>query len=104
MKSYPRNLEMILNIVYFYRYIKKGTALKNYAHIFAVMMRLRQLCCHRNLLPIEWQDINLNDLEDLVNELAEGWYPLFILHICTHIMFFKEHLTVFEDEYRPITT
>ena len=81
MKSCPRNLEMILNIVDFYRYIKRGTALKNYAHIFAVMMRLRQLCCHRNLLPIEWQDINLNDLEDLVNELAEGWY-LFIFNTC----------------------
>jgi len=37
-----------------------------------VMMRLRQLCCHRDLLPITWQDVNINDIEELVRELAEG--------------------------------
>ena len=36
------------------KYMKKGTLLKNYAHVFAVMMRLRQLCCHKELLPVKW--------------------------------------------------
>ena len=36
------------------------------------MMRLCQLCCHRDLLPIDWQDMNLNDIEDMVKLLAEG--------------------------------
>jgi SWI/SNF-related matrix-associated actin-dependent regulator of chromatin subfamily A3 len=31
--------------------MKRGTLLKNYAHVFALMLRLRQLCCHRELLP-----------------------------------------------------
>ena len=34
--------------------MRGGTLLKNYGHVFAVMMRLRQLCCHRELLPIKW--------------------------------------------------
>ena len=39
------------------RYQRKGTLLQNYAHVFAVMMRLRQLCCHKELLPIDWKVI-----------------------------------------------
>jgi len=54
------------------RYIRTNSALKNYAHIFAIMMRLRQLSCHRDLLPIQWQDVNLNDLESLINEIHQG--------------------------------
>ena len=30
------------------KYMRRGTLLKNYAHVFALMMRLRQLCCHRD--------------------------------------------------------
>ena len=44
------------------RYMRKGTLMNNYAHIFAIMMRLRQLCCHRELLPINWAGIDMNDL------------------------------------------
>jgi hypothetical protein len=29
--------------------------LRNYGHVFAVMMRLRQLCCHKELLPVKWK-------------------------------------------------
>jgi len=65
--AYQKKAKDIVN-----KYMKKGTALKNYAHIFAVMMRLRQLCCHRDLLPIDWQGVNINDIEALVAELAEG--------------------------------
>ena len=44
------------------RYMRKGTLMNNYAHIFAIMVRLRQLCCHRELLPINWAGIDMNDL------------------------------------------
>ena len=44
------------------RYMRKGTLMNNYAHLFAIMMRLRQLCCHRELLPINWAGIDMNDL------------------------------------------
>ena len=32
------------------RYHRRGVLLKNYAHIFAMMIRLRQLCCHRQIM------------------------------------------------------
>ena len=42
------------------QYQRKGELLRNYAHVFAVMMRLRQLCCHRELLDwIDWK-VSLN--------------------------------------------
>ena len=37
------------------KYQRKGTLLRNWAHVFAVMMRLRQLCCHRELVPLQWK-------------------------------------------------
>ena len=66
---------MYLKIIFlknYFRYIRTNSALKNYAHIFAIMMRLRQLSCHRDLLPIQWQDVNLNDLEAMIKELHQG--------------------------------
>ena len=48
------------------RYMRRGTLMRNYAHIFAVMMRLRQLCCHRELLPIVWQDVDINEIMTVV--------------------------------------
>ncbi|XP_026195328.1 helicase-like transcription factor [Anabas testudineus] len=32
------------------RYVAEGTVLSNYAHVLAILMRLRQLCCHPDLL------------------------------------------------------
>uniref|UniRef100_A0A7N6BLP8 Helicase-like transcription factor n=1 Tax=Anabas testudineus TaxID=64144 RepID=A0A7N6BLP8_ANATE len=32
------------------RYVSEGTVLSNYAHVLAILMRLRQLCCHPDLL------------------------------------------------------
>ena len=53
------------------RYQKRGTILKNYAHIFALMMRLRQLCCHRELIKeIDWNEA-LKDKENLLKMLDE---------------------------------
>ena len=36
------------------KYQRRGTLMKNYAHIFALMTRLRQLCCHPELVPVNW--------------------------------------------------
>jgi len=38
------------------RLLRRHALLKNYAHVFAIMMRLRQLCCHKELLPERWRD------------------------------------------------
>ncbi len=50
------------------KYMRKGvnSLLKNYAHVFAVMMRLRQLCCHRDLLPMQWHNLDMNELLEMV--------------------------------------
>jgi len=51
------------------RYLKRGELLRNYAHVFALMMRLRQICCHWEL----WKEVDWNDLfrnkENLAKEL-----------------------------------
>ena len=33
-----------------YRYMAVGTVLSNYADVLAILMRLRQHCCHSDLL------------------------------------------------------
>lgn len=49
----------------------RGQLLRNYAHIFALMMRMRQMCCHRELIrTIDWGD-TLQDKEALERELSE---------------------------------
>merc|ERR1712223_278761 len=41
-----------------------------YANIFAVMVRLRQLCCHRELLPIKWEDVDeANLIQNIQNDM-----------------------------------
>ena len=50
--------------------MRRGTLLKNYAHVFAVMMRLRQLCCHRTLLPIDWHEVNFDELDEMLKNEA----------------------------------
>ena len=44
--------------------------MRNYAHVFAIMMRLRQLCCHRELLPLDWRDVNMEDMLSITAELV----------------------------------
>jgi len=57
------------------RYQKQGSLMKNYGHIFALMTRLRQICCHRELIDsIDWNS-TIRDREILREELrrfAEG--------------------------------
>lgn len=38
------------------RYVAEGTFLKNYADVLAILMRLRQHCCHPDLLPKMYTD------------------------------------------------
>ena len=54
------------------RYDRRGQLMKNYAHIFAMMMRLRQLCCHRELIKeVNWGSV-MKDKEGLKRQL-EGF-------------------------------
>ncbi len=53
------------------RYMRRGTLMNNYAHVFAVMMRLRQLCCHRELLPVQWGEVNMNEIVELAAQEQE---------------------------------
>ena len=42
------------------RYARRGTLLRNYAHVFVMMLRLRQLSCHRELYAdIKWDSKKL---------------------------------------------
>jgi len=54
------------------RYDRRGQLMTNYAHIFAMMMRLRQLCCHRELIKeVDWVEV-MRDREGLARQL-EGF-------------------------------
>ena len=40
------------------RFRRRGELLRNYAHVFALMTRLRQLCCHRSLVKdVDWEAV-----------------------------------------------
>ena len=40
------------------RYRRRGELLSNYAHVFALMTRLRQICCHAQLVPdTDWEQL-----------------------------------------------
>uniref|UniRef100_A0A1A8EJ16 Helicase-like transcription factor n=1 Tax=Nothobranchius korthausae TaxID=1143690 RepID=A0A1A8EJ16_9TELE len=41
----------------FCRYVAEGSVLKNYADVLAILMRLRQHCCHGDLLPKTSSDL-----------------------------------------------
>ena len=52
-------------------FFRKGGLLRNYADIFALMVRLRQLCCHRELIRhIDWSE-TLKNKEALLKQLKE---------------------------------
>ena len=52
------------------RFDRKGELLRNYACVFALMMRMRQLCCHRELIKFKWEDL-LKDREGMRRQLEE---------------------------------
>ena len=40
------------------RYRRRGELLSNYGHVFALMTRLRQICCHAQLVPdTDWEQL-----------------------------------------------
>ena len=50
--------------------------MKNYAHMFVLMIRLRQLCCHRDMFrEVDLAQV-IRDKEGLTKQLqeCEGWY------------------------------
>ena len=52
------------------RFDRHGALLRNYAHVFALMMRMRQLCCHRELIKVfDWTEI-LRDREAVATEMG----------------------------------
>ena len=54
------------------KFLKRGTLLKNYAHVFALMMRLRQLCCHRELIKdVKWDQEDIDELVEAARRAAE---------------------------------
>ena len=53
------------------KYQRRGELLRNYAHVFALMTRMRQMCCHRELIQtIDWSG-TLRDREVLERELSQ---------------------------------
>jgi len=53
------------------RYLKNGQLLRNYAHVLVLMMRLRQLCCHREVIKdVDWEEV-LRDKKGLARQLEE---------------------------------
>ena len=69
-KTYDCFLQKFREIVE--RYQRKGILLKNYAHVFAMMIRLRQLCCHRQIMKItenwDWDDF-MRERDQMLHEL-----------------------------------
>ncbi|XP_034051464.1 helicase-like transcription factor isoform X2 [Thalassophryne amazonica] len=54
------------------RYVSEGTVLRNYADVLAILMRLRQHCCHPNLLAKISSDLgNVNTPAELRERLIE---------------------------------
>ena len=54
------------------RFKRRGELMKNYAHVFALMTRLRQICCHRELITgINWEEA-LHENKELINQISEA--------------------------------
>ena len=48
-----------------------GELRKNYANVFVLMIRLRQLCCHRDMFrEVDWAQV-IRDKEGLTKQLLE---------------------------------
>jgi len=65
-KTYDCFLQHYRSIVE--RYQRRGVLLKNYAHIFAMMIRLRQLCCHRQIMNMGNMGNGQWDWDDFMRE------------------------------------
>ena len=57
------------DVVRFYQ--NRGELLRNYAHVFLLMIRLRQICCHRDMFrEVDWEQV-IRDKETLNKQLQE---------------------------------
>ena len=62
---YSKGAQDIVN-----RYQNSGDLLRNFAHIFALMTRMRQLCCHREIIrEVDWTEA-LKDKDGLSKQLS----------------------------------
>jgi len=53
-------------------YQRRGTLLKNYAHVFVLMIRLRQLCCHREMFKeVDWAEV-IRNKEGVSKQMLEA--------------------------------
>ena len=64
-------------------YMEEDLLGKKYANVFAIMTKLRQLCCHRELLPVNWAGIDMNDLA--------GWAQRQIQQLGTSLKIYSHH-------------
>ena len=61
------------------RYIQNGTVLAKYAHCFAILMRLRQLCLHPKLCEEECQSLQrAQDLLQGIYNWSYMWNDIFL--------------------------
>ncbi|KZO98477.1 hypothetical protein CALVIDRAFT_24180 [Calocera viscosa TUFC12733] len=58
----------------FNRFLRQGTVLKNYSHVFSLIMRLRQCACHPALIQEEYDEavIEADDEERKTNEIERA--------------------------------
>ena len=53
------------------RYARRNKLLSNYAHVFVMMMRLRQLSCHRELYEdFDWDNMDMDDIARQAEQIA----------------------------------
>ena len=75
MKSYDR-ASFSISAFLFFRYLQDGTVLAKYAHCFAILMRLRQLCLHPELCAKECES-----LQHAQNLLQGNWGSVHITQL-----------------------
>ena len=57
------------------RFKRRGELMKNYAHVFALMTRLRQICCHRELITgINWNEA-MHENKELLEQISQIQTP-----------------------------
>jgi len=53
------------------RYQRRGELMRNYMHVLVMMLRFRQLCCHRELIKeVNWGEV-MDDMDKLKKTLEE---------------------------------
>ena len=71
----------LLYFVCLFRYFKAGTLLANYGDVLAILLRLRQLCCHPSLIAAA-----------AALMAQKGTFFLLYFCFCFCFLFFDKHL------------